>query len=849
MKTKQKSFILNNSKRLSTFRPNSSSKNSRMPLQYNINKSFSELYPPVTFTMPSYQKPSRIGNQITREELYEENMHFKNKINKMRRQLDEVNNKLFKRGLELNKKEKIIRDCNKENVTEYTHELNLEKAKESALLSVCKQKYIQMKKDYEKKCKENEILIANIKITKLKEYQIQIDVLKKEMEKLRTLYINSQSNYENSVKEVKEMKEIKTEFSQQHTIINSLNKKYNDLSIEMSNVVEENNYLRNLLDKNHKIQKELKIKSSILKISNDKYLKLKKNKETSLIINKDYEAQLKKLNKEVKEYKLLYSRLSEEYNKLLGNKEKPKMINMKKNSESKSDNNNIMIKNDIIKSNNNQFQLYKSLYEELKIKNRILENFLKENDIDPEQIIKNKGYDGVMNSNTKINIQKLKEKIEKSSTNISLNNTKEGTPIGRNENKNTSKRLSSTQSNQIDNNNMIISDNQVSNENTGSNEKQNEPTQEEVKETEENRTNNIVTYSNPETVKITSSQNSDFNTQEQKNKETQLLALLHTFVKNLEANHITKETLIEKIKNISLKFQNREEATKEEFIEPFINLFIDSMKVTQSTDIKIINEFFSNFIDDIEGDTHKFFIELMDIFENVTDYTLVENEEEVMNAIAGELQPFKDELKPKLEKYENFIITFDNLRKVIEELNISLPDEYTEFLIYKMKENLPENSSIFDLNYKIVLELLDRSLIKINNNRNNDEKKIIEEENESRDNYEENTDIKVKITNKLIELKDALKNNNINLDDETKDKLHSFNDENNKVINGIDKDTFFGLMEKYNIAIDDKVKEAIFDLFKIESDAQTKSENDLFLLDYDKLSSILINNNDNDEEK
>ena len=79
--------------------------------------------------------------------------------------------------------------------------------------------------------------------------------------------------------------------------------------------------------------------------------------------------------------------------------------------------------------------------------------------------------------------------------------------------------------------------------------------------------------------------------------------------------------------------------------------------------------------------------------------------------------------------------------------------------------------------------------------------------------------------------------------------MHSFNEENNKIINGIDKDTFFGLMEKYNIIIDDKVKDAIIDLLKIENEALTKSENELLLLDYDKLSSILTSNNDNDEEK
>ena len=74
------------------------------------------------------------------------------------------------------------------------------------------------------------------------------------------------------------------------------------------------------------------------------------------------------------------------------------------------------------------------------------------------------------------------------------------------------------------------------------------------------------------------------------------------------------------------------------------------MKVTQITDIQLINELFNNFIDDLEGDTNRFFLELIDIFENIVDYTLVENEEEVLNAISMELQPYKEELKLKLEK-------------------------------------------------------------------------------------------------------------------------------------------------------------------------------------------------------
>ena len=931
MKPNKKSFTANNSKRLSTYRPNSAIKNSKVPLKYTINNSLTDMYPPITITMPSHKKPSRMGHQITREELYEENMHLKNTINKMKKELDEVKNKLFKRGLELNKKDKIIRDCSKENVTEYTHEMNLEKAKESALLTMCKEKYIKMKKDFEKKCDENEVLKANIKITKLKEYQIQIDVLKLEMEKLRTLYNNSQKNYESSLRELKEMEKLKSEFSNQHIIINSLNKKYQDLSTEMNYILEENDYLKGKLSKNQIIQKQLKLKNTKLKQTNEKYMELKKKKENSIIVNNVNLRELRNLRKDVAEYKRLYYQQEEKYKNALKAKEgMQEKVNKNIFALNKFNYNEIkQIEHN--KIGDNKADLYKSLLDEAKIKNSILENFLREHDIDPELILKEKGYEGVVNINTNHNLERLKQKINKSTTNNSTN-TKDATSVGTKENPDQSKNLNNNQSN-LDNNKVInnIKDNTIkdkestikninsSNDTNNNNNgvihevkeedqkvnddmKQNEihldenlksKESEEKKETEENKENKeikeskgsednkeiketednkeneekketeenkeikdsednkeikdenkVITHENQDSVKMTDSQNTDYLIQEQQLKETQILALLHTFVKNLEANHITKETLIDKIKEISKIFENKEEATKDEFIQPFVNLFIDSMKVTQANDIKLINEFFNNFIDDMEGDTNRFFLELIDIFENVVDYTLVENEEDVLNAIAFELYPYKEELKKRLEQKDKKIITFDNLRTIIEDLNISLTDDYTEFLIYKMKERVPEKSSIFDLDYSIILELLDKNLIN-NINESNDtnkeeDKKINEVEDESKESKEsyDEEEMNIKMSNKLSELKEALKNNNTNLKEECKDKVQIFEYENNTKMNGISKDAFFGVFDKYHVNIKNKVKDAIFDLFKIET-SNYGYDNDIYLLDYDKLCSIL----------
>ena len=887
MKAKQKSFIANSSKNFSTYRPNSSTKNSRF-IRHNINNSLSDFYPPITITMPTQKRQSRMGSQITKEELYEENMHLKDKINKMRKELDEVKTKLFKQGLELNKKEKIIRDCSKENVPEFTHEINLEKAKESSLLTMCNQKYNEIKKQLQKKCQENDILKANIKITQLKEYQIKIDVLKKEMEKLRNLYLNIQANYDKSLKEIKQIQDIKNEFIQQHTIINSLNKKNDDLSNEINYLKQENEFLKNELNKNNNISKKLKINDKKLQICKKQYLKLKKNKENISIKNDDNIRQLKRLKKDLADYKNLYIKQTQQYDNLLHKNSKSNIIGKNILDLKPLQNKNLKLteNNQNEQSARNQSQLYKSLLEEAKIKNKILEKFLLEHDINPEQILKGKGFDGIINLNTNKNLIKLTNKIGKSSTNNSTN-TKDATSVLTKENQDASKNLNNTQSN-LDNNfmsnqnnntntNRNINKSNENNENNTNNENNENNTnnenndnninnndiiderkieegkiddyikqgenQEAIKdfEIEENKENNPTTYENQDPMRITPSQNSDFNTQELQLKETQLLALLHTFVKNLEANHATKEILINKIKQISVQFENKEEATKEEFIEPFINLFIESMKVTQSNDIQIINEFFSNFIDDMEGDTNRFFLELMDIFENIVDYTLVENEEEVLNAIAMELHPYKDELKKKLEQYDNSTITFDYLRKIIEELNITLTDDYTEFLIYKMKEKVPEGGSIFDLNYKIILDLLDKSINSnnsYNNNTNKQETKIKEEENESKDNNEEE-EMNIQMSNKLSELKQALKDNDTTLDEECKDKVKTIEDENNKKIKGINKDAFFDVMKKYNINIEEKVKEAIFDLFKLDYDTLVKSENELFLLDYDKLCSIL----------
>ena len=833
MKVKQKSFISNNNSKNSHYRPNSSNKSRFSQHKLIINNSLAELYPPITFTMPKTRQATHMGNLITKEELYEENFQLKNSLKRAKKELEEVKKSLFKKGLELEKKEKIINDCTKENVTDLEHELNLNKAKESSLLTLCRKKYSEMKSKYEKECKQNEILRMNIKLTKLKEYQTQIDAYQKELQKILKLYNNSKEKLDKALKEINDLNEIKNEFINQHSLINVLRKKCEDLTDNITTLQEENNFLKNEIERNQMIQKKLKRSNVKLRISNEKFMKMKKMKEGSYIVNKNNIIKLNNLQKDLKEYKDLYEKTNYEYLRITNNiAKKDKNIVTPDLLDIQGIN---FLNSKVIekKIENNQEELYKSLLNNEKLKNKIFEKYLKDHGINTDKILKEKGYDGIIRKENILHQKSSKNFISENNS----QNTKCGTSEGNKENFEQSRKLNYTQSN-LDNNFIINEENKSNITNNNINNKQSF-TQEQLRDSGEDNFENIPNNNdlNENPLVVTESQNSEIYLQDQYKTDNHFITLSNVFIKNLEANHINKDNFISKIKEISAMFVNKDEISKEEFLEPFFNLFINLMKVTNDNDVFVIKEFLINLIEESEGDTNKFFLELIDIAHNIIDYTLIENEEEILNAFAIELQPFKEKLKSNLEKYENNLINFDSLKKIFDELKINLSDDYYQFLLYKMKENITEKSSIFDLNYKVILDLLERdiNLNGISNNLNPEENKIIDEETETE---EEKINIQVGLV--LKELKQAMIKNKTNFEDECRSIIHNLEIENKKV-KGIDKDDFFRIFKKYKIEIDENAKNYIFDLFKVENSVMKDKENDMTLIDYDKIWTVMKN--------
>ena len=771
------SNTLNISSRKSRFRPNSASKR-----HLNIFTKYppKDTPPPILFTLPNTQKKrGGMGNKIEREQLYEYNMQLKDIINTLKRELAEEKNKVVKRDIELRKKEKLIKECSKENDLESTRELNIEKARESTLISLYKKQYSELKDAFNKKVKENNDLNATYKITKLKEYAVQIDVLKKEMEKMKNLYTQTVENNNKLNKEIHNLKELKKYFLEQHGIIERLEKVIQENKIEIENLKRENEKYKNKLLLNLKKQKMLKNKNFKLKISNRKILDIKKNRENYALYIDDNKKTIETLRKECDEYKRLYELTRKEYNKVQEQNEKREQAKAK-NDANKLISNPYQAMGIIeVKQENqdtNKLSLYKSLIEEYKFKIDIYEVYLKRNGIDKDALIKAFGYDGVISASTKINTNDIET--------VSNNNNLASIETNPNNNINTenSEEINKDQSIK----NLVQMGDNVSTNNTNAN-------------TNTNANKNTISTSNNFNNDKLPSIEEEKQDEAQYSDENQLLSLLHVFVKNLEANGITKEQINHKIDEISKLFENRTEATKEEFIEPFIKMFIETMHITKKEDIEVVGGFLNDFVDSLNGEISIFFNGLIEVFDNINDYSGINKDCE----LSFKLSKYKDELISSLKKSDinnTHLITFETFRKIVHDLNLLLDDESMEYLIYKMKKDVPENNSIFDLNYDFIETLLQKNEIK----------------------------------DALDLFKKNLEEKKTNLDAECLELINTFEYQGKKFMI-IKKEDFFNIVAKLEINFSQDIIDGIYECFKIEIEGEGIEKQDW--IDYERLKA------------
>ena len=825
-------------KKAKAFRPFSALPDNRyLTIKVKPNSAIS--LPHQIFTMPNNKKMIRgLGNNIEKEKLYENNILLREELNKLKRELAETKYQVVKKDLESREKEKIIKNLLKQNFVESENEKIIGKAEETISISLLKEKYNDLKKELEKQIGENKILKANIKITKIKEFQIENDILNNELNKMKNLYENSKTSLKEHKNTVDQLNEFKEKILQQHAIINSYKEKCQVLTNEINNLKEERNNLEINLEKNINKQIKLKREKNKLIIKNKKFLEQKKRNEEIKFKSPISEKEKNKLIKSVEEFKRSFYKQIE-INSLLKKEYESKGIKVNNSNYIKPFK---YQKIKFLKSEKeiksiDKSDLYKSLLDEYKLKNALYEKYFEENNINPEEIARKYGYNGILNSENRVLLLNKNNRDSQIDFSDSQNPKKE--------NDNNVQKIESKKDNDINDNNKKEEENAINIDNkiTGSN----------TMSTSENKTintknniNDVIkeeegdhketisqvdvageelktkfsddNFSNTNTKSKTNNiLYNNYNSNDNFDEDDKTTSLFHVFLKNFEANHITFEIVDLEMKNITKSFEGKKESTKEEFLEPFINLFLKNMKVTKEEDKQIVLSFFDNLINNLKGDTNKFLNHLMKILENLVDYSIPEYDELQMG-LAYFLQKYKSELEQRLkEENKDGLINFDIFTKIVKDINLQLDDRLMEYLFYKMKSSVPENHSIFDLNPKIITDCLNMQ---------------IPEDFE----YQDIDEMSNKINDKLTEFSNKMIEEQKDLEKVYGDKVKTFN-VNDKEYECIEKDIFFDVMEKYGVTLEEEIKNKIYEFFIVEEPVCT-NEGKVMMMDFNKLKTL-----------
>ena len=340
---------------------------------------------------------------------------------------------------------------------------------------------------------------------------------------------------------------------------------------------------------------------------------------------------------------------------------------------------------------------------------------------------------------------------------------------------------------------------------------------------DDNNTEAGISNINTKPFSNVNNQNNNANEIDMKEKENFYLSL---FIKNLEARKVTTEDMLNKINNINNFFKNKEQITVEEFIPPFTNMLIESMKITQKKDKDLIEKFLYEYLDYLQNNMKEFLQRLVNAFENIIDYDSIPNKDNLLDSLAFNLQKNKNEYIQKLSEIDTNktnLISFQNFMNILSELGDPIRVELLEFILYLMKKNTDETCSMFDFNYKIILELLERKI-----------------PDDFQDNELEDDERSQKVSNKLSEFKYNMELENTNLEKVCAEKIQKIE---LKGINYevIDKKDFFDIMEKYKITLNEEIKGWIYQAFMVEEPEINKNEKKEFL-DFAKLKNLFLNN-------
>ena len=847
---------------------------------YNLSKNFDNSkklkllqisnYPvePTSNTKTTKTINRNISLNRNQNELYDELMYLKRKVNNLNSQISFAKSQKRKKDMQITSKKKELANYMSDiQMSKDISPVNIDKLKDSNMISLIKKEYYNAKKLLNNKIKEEKNLEnylkkakPNIEIKKNEDLEYQLRILLDKYNEIQ------KKNNEDS-KRIQLKKNLAQVFQKNHTKIEEMK---NLLYQTENNINRLKNIADNMNNENSK-NNEILRKQNISKANVNKHIEHlmneKKNKEEIVKMRAIYEKKIKTLEDELNDLKSKCSRNDTDINNIkqellsiekFKNEDLFKLRqfnykNLKKIDKDPLENVNskiILLKSLIDESNNNikrykenilgfNEQLKEMGYEPFDVNdllnyecdknekaNSAKKNEIKNNDIndeinneeeikknDKEKIEKIKESDNEINliknnlesDGNKQRFESTKEEETKNEINLNIKPYTDKT----NEIKEQVKKNTSENNNEIkiSDNNEEEDEQKITEHNNNviiSSTNNNNILQEENINSNNNDTDNMNTNSNEN--------NNNKNTQKLFTEE-EFSEFTFVLLKNLESKKITAEIAKEKI----ILIQNKnEEIPNEKFIQQMSHNILTCLNNKNEESIKKLNRWL-NFILNISENNQNIMTEkFLSLLTNIKIYT---PEEELLlsKKVKKYLLPKKDIILSKLEPFKNKFISFLFLKQIIEEQKVEMKDDYSQYLFYAMKKFDDPTVSLYDLKVQNIFDIL--------NDNQHDSK--MDEESDIEITGEEFTTI---ISNFIMQLMMYLNKNKITLREVIKDLIQSLNideeDLNQEKIDIVLIEPFINRMKEIGITINNDIETfCIFNRYKLTDEYEIISVN------------------------
>ena len=808
-----------------------------------------------------------LNQNQNQNELYDELMYLKKKVNNLNAQISFAKSQKRKKDMQINcKKKELANYMSDIQMSKDISPVNIDKLKDSNMISLIKKEYYNVKKLLNKKITEKQNLDIYIKKAKPNNEINKNEDLENQLKLLLAQYNEIQKKNNEDSNKIQLMRNLASVFQVNHCKIEEMKK----LLYQTENNINKLRTIADDMNNENSKKNEILRKQNISKANVNKHIEHlmneKKNKEEIVKMKAIYEKRIKTLEEELNELKdkcnkndttidslkkellLLEKYKNEDQFKLKQFDYK----NLKKIDKDPLENVNtkILLLNSLIDESNNNIKSYKEniLAFNEQLKDMGYEPFDVTNLFNPENdkinIGQKKNNNNEINNDDTNDDKSEKEKINKIKENDNENNIIIKNNLDSDGNK---FRVESTKEEETKNENNInikppLEKNNEINEQINKNSPENNDEEiritnnnEEEDEKITNNNNGIVISSNANNNKIEElnkmTNTDETNIQNQKLfTEEEFSEFTFVLVKNLEVKKITTEIAKEKI----ILIQNKsEEIPNEKFIQQMSHNILKSLNNKNEESIQKLNKWLFFLLNISENNQNIMTEKFLSLLSNIKIYT--QDEELLLSKkVKKYLLPKKDIILSKLEPFKNKYISFLFLKQIIEEQKIEMKDDYSQYLFYAMKKFEDPEVSLYDLKVQNLFDIL--------NNDEHDSK--IDEESDIEITNEEFTAI---ISNFVIQLMDYLNKNKVTLREVLKDLIQALNlddDElNQEKIEIVLIEPFIKKMKEIGITINNDIETfCIYNRYKLTDEFEIISVN-LLERELDNFKKMNLNKN------